>query len=303
LLGEDTLFDPINGIMKTCRSVFPDSLNINAPLRRLRVTESVKANIVGPDTVCVGVPFVLNSKSVKLIPGIKWNMGDGNLVNTLWPDTSIKYTYNTEGDFRVSLLPQIGGGVCIDSSWKMINASSVEADFEFDESKAPSYQMNNLSKRATRYEWDFGQPRAGSSNFSAETNPFHTFLPDTGVFTICLKAFNNQDCYDSICKTTEGKVLIVIPNVFSPNNDNKNDAFDIDIQGGRLYDLKIFNRWGDVVYEGEKDGIGNDGNNWNGKNKNTGAECPDGVYYFVFTYRLLNMAEPKNVRGSITLIR
>ena len=303
LLGEDTLFDPINGIMKTCRSVFPDSLNINAPLRRLRVTESVKANIIGPDTVCVGIPFVLSAQSTRLIPGIKWNMGDGNLVNTLWPDTFVKYTFNVEGDYRVSLTPQISGGVCVDSSFKMINVGSVEADFEFNESKAPSYQMTNLSKRAVRYEWDFGQPKAGAANFSTEKDPFHTFLPDTGVFTICLKAFNNQDCYDSICKTTEGKVLIVIPNVFTPNADGKNDAFDIDVQGGRLYDLKIYNRWGDVVYVGDKDGIGNDGNNWNGKNRNSGTECPDGVYYFVFQYRLLNMTDPKTVHGSITLMR
>jgi gliding motility-associated-like protein len=302
LLGEDTLFDPIAGIMKTCRSVFPDSLNINAPLRRLRVTESVKSFISGPDTVCVGVPFELTSQSKKLIPGLKWNMGDGILFNSLWPDSTVKHTYNIEGDFWVSLLPQISGGVCVDSSWKMINVGSVEADFEFDESKSPSYQFNNLSKRAIRYEWNFGQVKAGSANFSTEKNPFHTYLPDTGTFTICLKSFNNQDCYDSICKTTQGKVLIVIPNVFTPNGDDKNDAFDIDIQGGRFYDLKIFNRWGDIVYLGEKDGLGNDGNNWNGKSKNSGPDCPDGVYYFVFTYRLLNMAENKTVHGSITLL-
>jgi gliding motility-associated-like protein len=156
-------------------------------------------------------------------------------------------------------------------------------------------QMNNLSKRATRYEWDFGQPRAGSANFSTEKNPYHTFLPDTGVFTICLKAFNNQDCYDSICKTTEGKVLIVIPNVFSPNNDNKNDAFDIDIQGGRLFDLKIFNRWGELIFK-----TSNQTNKWDGKYK--GSDCSAGVYIYTITYKFLSQ-QTKNAYGSITLLR
>jgi gliding motility-associated-like protein len=90
---------------------------------------------------------------------------------------------------------------------------------------------------------------------------------------------------------------IVIPNVFTPNNDNKNDVFKIDIKGEELFDLKIFNRWGGQVFEST-----NAANHWNGKVNNSGADCPDGTYYFVLTYRLRGKTE-KTVRGSITLIR
>ncbi|MCK6609992.1 MAG: PKD domain-containing protein [Bacteroidia bacterium] len=303
LLGEDTLFDPIAGIMKTCRSVFPDSLNPAAPRRQLRVLPSVKAELIGLDTICKDEEFELVARYNGVIPGYKWNLGDGTLLNRIWPDSQVVHRYSDTGVFLVTMMPQVTGGQCVDSSMKYIKVTGVKADFDFDESKAPSYQFNNLSKGAVRYVWDFGQPRAGQNNRSTEENPFHTYLADTGIFTICLWAFNEQECVDSICKETQPKVWIYIPNVFTPNGDGINDAFDIDMQGGRLYDLKIYNRWGNVVFEGKQDGIGNDGVNWNGTNRNKGEDCPTGVYYFVFKYRLSNMDAPKEVHSSVTLLR
>jgi hypothetical protein len=65
----------------------------------------------------------------------------------------------------------------------------------------------------------------------------------------------------------------------------------------------IFNRWGNKVYESKRDGVSNDGINWNGKDHNDGPLCPEGVYYFVFKYQMLNHDSPKMVHGTITLIR
>jgi gliding motility-associated-like protein len=92
--------------------------------------------------------------------------------------------------------------------------------------------------------------------------------------------------------------------VFTPdNNDNRNDAFDIDIVGFTKYELQIFNRWGREVFMADKDGVGNDGINWNGKDHNEGEICAAGVYYFIFSYKLITEQSPKTVHGTITLIR
>jgi gliding motility-associated-like protein len=95
--------------------------------------------------------------------------------------------------------------------------------------------------------------------------------------------------------------LINIPNVFTPNGDGINDAFDISIVGQSLYDLKIYNRWGGKVFEGTKDGKNNDGINWNGTTYNEGNENGEGVYYYIFKYKFSE--GEKSVHGSITLIR
>lgn len=83
------------------------------------------------------------------------------------------------------------------------------------------------------------------------------------------------------CETT-------FPNVFSPNQDGKNDLFIIDgLQGFPGSDLFVYNRWGGLVYEGL-----NYQNNWDG------GEVADGTYYWV-----LNRADGRTYNGECTILR
>jgi gliding motility-associated-like protein len=305
LVGEDTIFNPLTGQYKTCQSVFPDSLNINAPRRTIRVVESLRANLEAPDTVCIGTPFELIAHPLKLVPGFGWIYGDTTATKqTLYPDTIVKYQYNFVGTYRVKMYPISPGTICTDTAVKDIYVSDVLADFDMNQDELPYVKFTNKSQGAIRYEWNFGQPSSGSKNFSTLENPTHNFVGDSGSFVVCLTAYNAQDCWDSVCKRTlPAEMRIIMPNVFTPDDDGNNDAYDIDIVGYLEYDLVIFNRWGNKVYESKKDGISNDGINWNGKDHNNGPICPEGVYYFVFKYQMLNHDSPKNVHGTITLIR
>jgi gliding motility-associated-like protein len=76
-----------------------------------------------------------------------------------------------------------------------------------------------------------------------------------------------------------------IPNIFTPNNDQTNDVFEIPCLDSRLYPnntLVIFSQWGDKVFEAK--GYENTlGKAWNGTfNNEAGKELPDGVYYYIF---------------------
>ncbi|WP_461042214.1 gliding motility-associated C-terminal domain-containing protein, partial [Spirosoma harenae] len=78
---------------------------------------------------------------------------------------------------------------------------------------------------------------------------------------------------------------IFIPQGFSPNGDGINDLFVIRGTGGLTVSLKVFNRWGNMVYK--NDDYRND---WDGK-ANTGIQIsstdsvgvPDGTYYYMVT--------------------
>ncbi len=305
VVGEDTIFDPLTGNFKTCLAVFPDSLNPNAERRTVRVLPSIGANIIGPDTVCLNEPFDLIARPRGLYQGFNWYITDtSNGVQELFPDTVFTHTYNRSGVYRVKMFPLLSGNQCTDTSSKLITVLDVKADFEMDQTELPLVKFTNKSTGAVRYEWNFGHPVSGPKNFSTLENPTHNFVGDSGSFLVCLKAFNAQDCVDSICKLTlPAEIRIKIPNVFTPNNDFVNDAFDIDAVGIIKYRLDIFNRWGEKVYVSERDGFGNDGINWNGRVRNDGRECPEGTYFFVFNYQLANMLEAKEVHGTITLIR
>ena len=49
-----------------------------------------------------------------------------------------------------------------------------------------------------------------------------------------------------------------IPNSFTPNNDNDNDLFFPSIIGHKSYNLKIYNRWGELIFD-------KDNGTWNGE--------------------------------------
>ncbi|MGB1247751.1 MAG: Ig-like domain-containing protein [Chitinophagales bacterium] len=80
-----------------------------------------------------------------------------------------------------------------------------------------------------------------------------------------------------------------IPNSFSPNGDGQNDFFAI--ENIDFYDkasLKIFGRWGDVVFEDEKYQNNFDGTPNRKQWKNIGEKLPEGVYFYSFSYSTVN---------------
>jgi gliding motility-associated-like protein len=90
---------------------------------------------------------------------------------------------------------------------------------------------------------------------------------------------------------------IYFPTAFTPNNDGLNDFFGAigNISSIQLYELKVFNRWGEMVFYSTNPQI-----KWSGKIKDLLA--PVGTYTWISQYTLVGR-EPNSKHGSITLIR
>lgn len=148
----------------------------------------------------------------------------------------------------------------------------------------------------TKYEplswrWFFPGAVPDSSN---EQNPQNICYSASGTYTVTLIS-SNEFTSDTIVKNfTIGLTCpIVVPNVFSPNDDGLNDVFFI--QGLPLeFNLIIYNRWGYAVFETD-----NPDELWNGKVMNTGAPVAEGVYFYVL--KRLDTGEVQN--GTISLFR
>lgn len=83
---------------------------------------------------------------------------------------------------------------------------------------------------------------------------------------------------------------ITVPNVFSPNKDGFNDTFfliNLDDYPGTH--VKVFNRWGTIVYEST-----DYQNNWDG------GDVPDGVYFYIITTQ---DPEQGPFSGTVTILR
>jgi gliding motility-associated-like protein len=112
---------------------------------------------------------------------------------------------------------------------------------------------------------------------ATNTNPVIA-SPQRGI-QYTLRAFNTTGCEatDSITIHDERKeVQLKIANVFTPNDDGLNDEFTVYPQEDVAeLNLRIYNRWGALVFETDKPNT-----TWKGTTSN-GTESPSGVYYYI----------------------
>lgn len=115
----------------------------------------------------------------------------------------------------------------------------------------PDAEFLNSSTNADYYEWYIEQ---GQPSYSDEVNPNASFpVGEIGEYEVTLVAFSDLGCLDSITKVIEvgPEVVLYVPNTFTPDGDGVNETWrpyidGIDIQN---FQLIVFNRWGEVVFE------------------------------------------------------
>jgi len=167
-------------------------------------------------------------------------------------------------------------------------------DTEITES-APLYaRFTNDSENGQDYIWFFGDTLLNNdidtiftSDFYEQPEHIYYYVVDSG-YELKLISESAYGCKDSVTlKINLEPSKIEFPNVFTPNNDGKNDVFQIDsIEGGpvsiRDFKITIFNRVGQVMHEYEGDV--RDWKGWKGDRKNNGntEAAPAGNYFFIF---------------------
>ncbi len=212
---------------------------------------------------------------------VRWDFGDGNTSSAQNPSN----IYAKKGNYPVKLTVAnllgcqkevlLRGGISIydkpkaafDFSPKTI--SNVQGDVQFEDKS---------STDVTSWFWQFGNKGSASAQ-----NPRYNFR-DTGRVSIQLSVKNSFGCTDSTTQSLyiEPLSTFFLPTAFSPNNDGVNDEF----VGRGYYDslrgfsLKIFNRWGELVFQTTSPTEG-----WNGQKRNAGEPLPEGVYLSILTYK------------------
>ncbi|OFX82320.1 MAG: hypothetical protein A2W99_09720 [Bacteroidetes bacterium GWF2_33_16] len=114
----------------------------------------------------------------------------------------------------------------------------------------------------------------------AESTFFEHFPVETmgGCYAVsAVDSFGNESNL-SYVRCVDECSYYALPNVFSPNGDNLNDIFIADNPLGyvRKVDMKIFNRWGELVFQTDNPLI-----EWDGKRKGTNTTVSTGVYYYI----------------------
>lgn len=155
----------------------------------------------------------------------------------------------------------------------------------------PASTMSNSSTGAVTYQWNFGD----GSALSNEENPEHDF-PTYPIqnYLVELTAISEHGCIDTTAHLViMNEVLIYyVPNAFTPDDDEFNQTFKPVFTSGFDpfdFNMTIFNRWGEIVFETKNHEVG-----WDGTYN--GVIAMDGVY----TWRIEVKTKPTDERMIVT---
>lgn len=183
----------------------------------------------------------------------------------------------------------------------MICVSSIpDADFSVNSQEAnvsdPIFQFTNHSTNATAYTWEFGDGTEASS-----ANSEHTFPGEAGNYTVWLHASNAAGCVDSVSEVVKvtDEVLFYVPNAFTPNGDEYNNTFQPVLTTGFdefSYNMTIYNRWGEIVFESKDAAVG-----WDGTYN--GVLAQEGSYTWTIQFRAKDTDQKFKYSGMCMLMK
>lgn len=132
-------------------------------------------------------------------------------------------------------------------------------------------EMADSSILTSEWYWDFGDGVT-----STDSLPFHSYY-ETGTYDITLVVRSGLECLDTLIIPVNVVEGLIVPNVFTPNNDGWNDVFDIRTSAVGPFKLEIYNRWGNVVFENSSPLI-----SWDGTTS-AGVPASAGTYFYVIS--------------------
>lgn len=260
-----------------------------------------------PNAACTYAILQFNDNSVPGNPNDSivswiWNFGDGTTSSLENPT----HSYTIAGNYSIMLtVITTGGCTNTNSSVPFIVTAypSPTAVFSMNSTylhlPQDVLQLSNQSVGASSYFWDFGD--GGTSTL---LSPIYTYNA-VGIFQIQLISINQYGCADTATAELTTDADIIFPNAFTPsksgptggtydNNNLENDIFFPYTSGVIEYDLQVFNRWGELIFESFDVKKG-----WDGYYR--GQLCQQDVYVWK-AYVKLNNGKVFNKAGDLTLI-
>ena len=234
-----------------------------------------------------------------------WTLSDGTIITGCG---TIPVLFEQEGCFDVTLTAELSGG-CF--------GTSTEVDYICTENPPiasfnaipqqitaldPTVYFNNTSIGASAYVWNFGD----TTQLSTLTNPQHQYPVGVAnsypVMLIATSSFGCSDTAYSYIQVLE-ELIYYVPNSFTPDGDIFNQTFQPVFTSGFdpfNYNLRIFNRWGAVIFESGDAAIG-----WDGSYTLNGnvLPCQSGVYTWKIEFKSPENDEKQVIHGHVSLLR
>ena len=230
--------------------------------------------------------------------------GDNTDTTTLLTD-DITHTYNSVGVWDITMSVTSDYGCVYIQVFDDIVETRPLPTAQFNISPNPttffetSVMMQDQSY-SNIVDWYWYAPD-GSPMTSTYDSPTITFPEGvTGQYTVYLTVTDNLGCTDTTSRilTVESDVLSFIPNTFTPDGDEHNQDWGFNFAGIDEYNfnLYIFNRWGEIIWESH-----NPNETWDGTYN--GLLVQQGIYAWKIEFGVVNTDERRSINGFVNVIR
>lgn len=203
----------------------------------------------------------------------------------------------------------VNANSCVSSGRAMVNIDVIPV------LAVPSVSVQNKTTNSITFSWS---PVANANGYEISINNGQTWSSPSSGATGTTHTFNNLKPAQQIsisvramgsteCQTSAGSALLTvesenplgngvfIPNTFTPNNDGQNDYFMVYGNTINSMIMRVFNQWGQMIFQSNQPTVGWDGN-YQGKAQ------PSGVYVYQVEVTF-NDGSRDSKKGTVTLIR
>ncbi|WP_276485112.1 PKD domain-containing protein [Paraflavitalea pollutisoli] len=262
---------------------------------KLGVVANVEARVETPRMGCAPYDAYFNNTSLGG-HDYTWDFGDGTTSHEMSPT----HLYTAIRSYNIRLIVEDSNTCNKRDTFDftiVVNpkpTAGFTATPKIPETNKPT-SFFNTSQNAVKYKWIFGDGDMLVTN-DRLTTVQHQYNA-TGHYTVHLVAFNEYDCTDTATLVVEALIdpLLDVPNAFTPGRGNRSSIVKVAGFGIDKMTWRIFNRWGQKVFE-----TANRSSGWDGTFQ--GKLQPMDVYSYTLEVVFTDGKHLKRT-GDITLIR
>jgi len=293
----------------TTYCVAEDLIQINVP-------PAPEVTILPQSEFCMGLEIQFTSETIGADIYL-WDMGESSSGDTS-TEANPSYIYDDYGTYTVTLTVNAGTECqeITEIQVVILPPDPIEPQYIITEpgvcDTVPIISVLWTGSGATEIEWDFGD--GGTSVLEQDVHEYD----DEGSYIVTLTAYNEICDYE---ETVNEEIFlslgpihapVIIPNIFTPNNDGRNEVFRIFYLGEddtfnlppgktifdymEFYHMKVYDRWGVLMYDSQTDGT-----SWDGQRNRDSSES---VYYYIVQYQRFCLDDDVNDKeGYVHLVR
>ncbi|MBI1837919.1 MAG: gliding motility-associated C-terminal domain-containing protein [Flavobacteriia bacterium] len=226
----------------------------------INLTQEIIPSLL-PDTINGCLPLTINFFNNTLlnsdIQTLEVDFGDG-FVQIYSNSDLIFHKYEKLGVFTVKVKVTSIYGCIYDTTYTDLieTFSNPEASFMINPNPVSMFDpkvnlINSSSNDVVNFTWIMPQ---GNPPISHNENLYVKYpLEIIADYPVTLIVENENHCFDSVLfyVKVNNEVLLFVPNTFTPDGDQFNQTWKIYMNGVDVYgfNLKIFNRWGEIIWE------------------------------------------------------